>query len=310
MIKNKNLEALSLIVCFVVCLLPFIQAPVALMLGIGVSTFTSGFYRNHITKFSAQLLRISVVGLGFGLNINLILDYGTKGMGITALAVSGILFFGILLGKIFKNDSKISLLISSGTAICGGSAIAAVSTAISAESKQISVSSGVVFLLNALALLIFPSIGHLCGLTQMQFGTWAAIAIHDTSSVVGAASKYGDEALMLATTTKLIRVLWIIPLAIISALPYWKRGTKINYPYFIIFFVLASLSQSYFQEFDTLFQNLYVLAKRLLVGALFLIGLGLSIKDIKEIGWKPLVQGFILWISTSVVSLFLILKFI
>lgn len=310
MIKNQKIEGVLIIICFLFCLIPIVQAPIALVLGIGLSTVSDGNYRKQVSQTSAQLLRLSVVGLGFGLNIGMVAELGTKSMAITALAVFGILLLGIILGKFLRNDTKTSLLISSGTAICGGSAIAAVSTAINAETKQISISSGVVFLLNAVALLVFPFIGHWLGLSQIQFGTWAAIAIHDTSSVVGAASKYGDEALLLATTTKLIRVLWIIPLAIITALPYWRRGTKIKYPYFIIFFVLASFTHSYLNDFDTFFEFVYMFAKRLLVATLFLIGMGLSLKDIRNVGWKPLAQGTILWLITSMVSLFLIMKFI
>jgi uncharacterized integral membrane protein (TIGR00698 family) len=309
MIKNQKIEGVLILLCFLFCLIPFVQAPIALVLGIVLSTVSGGNFRKQVSQTSAQLLRLSVIGLGFGLNIKMIAELGTKSLFITALAVFGILLLGIILGKFLKNDTKISLLISSGTAICGGSAIAAVSTAIRAETKQISISSGVVFLLNAMALLIFPLVGQSLGLTQIQFGTWAAIAIHDTSSVVGAASKYGDEALLLATTTKLIRVLWIIPVAILTALPYWQRGTKIKYPYFIIFFVLASLVHSYLDGFDILFELGYVFAKRLLVATLFLIGMGLSLQDIKNVGWKPLAQGSILWFITSIVSLFFIMKF-
>ena len=194
---------------------------------------------------------------------------------------------------------KSSHLVASGTAICGGSAIAAVAPAVNASEKEISVSLGVVFLLNAVALVVFPFIGHLLGLSQHQFGLWSAIAIHDTSSVVGAASAYGNEALEVATTVKLARALWIIPVSLLSAFLFKNKGKKISIPWFILFFILAMLANSYLPGISTVAPAI----------TLFLIGAGLSVEKIKSVGWKPLILGIILWITVSILSLLVIMHY-
>ncbi len=215
---------------------------------------------------------------------------------------------GLLLGRFFHIERNLSILLTSGTAICGGSAIAAVAPAVDASEKEISVSLGVVFLLNAVALVLFPFLGNLLGLTQHQFGLWSAIAIHDTSSVVGAASAYGNEALEVATTVKLARALWIIPVSLLSAFLFKSKGKKISIPWFILFFILAMLANSYLPGVSTLAPAITTVSKAALVVTLFLIGAGLSVEKIKSVGWKPLILGVILWITVSVFSLLVILN--
>ncbi|MGL4583386.1 MAG: YeiH family protein, partial [Flavobacterium sp.] len=211
------------------------------------------------------------------------------------------------LGKLLKIDKKISYLVSSGTAICGGSAIAAVSPVIKADEKQISVALGIVFILNSLALIIFPPIGHALGLSQVDFGLWSAIAIHDTSSVVGAAAKYGDQALEVATTVKLARALWVIPVAFLSMAFFKTKGGKVKLPYFIGLFVLAMLANSYIPAVQTVGPYIVEASKAALTLTLFLIGTSLSYKTVKSVGFKPLLEGVGLWIFISITSLLYIM---
>ncbi len=300
-------SATPFLVFFVLCCFPVVSPALALFLGIALSLLYSNANFTKITNLSNLILRTSVVGLGFGVKTDTLIEAGKNSVLTTAFFVCAILSLGMLIGKILKIESKISLLISAGTAICGGSAIAAVGTAIDANSKQLSVASATVFCLNALALFIFPVVGHWLHLSQFQFGTWAAIAIHDTSSVVGAASKYGEEALTIATTTKLVRVVWIIPLAFISALPYWKRGSKIKFPFFILFFVTCSVIASELPAYMPYFNQFYSIAKQGLTLSLFLIGTSITKDTIKEIGSRPLIQGAMLWIITAVGSLIFVL---
>ncbi|MBP1651015.1 MAG: putative sulfate exporter family transporter, partial [Bacteroidetes bacterium] len=205
------------LLAFVFCLTPLITPPVALLMGFIIAQFVGHPYLHLNHKATHLLLQISVVGLGFGMNVTSALHAGSQGLWFTVASIIGTLVFGTLLGKLLKIDKKIAYLISAGTAICGGSAIAAISPVIKAEEKQISVALGTIFILNSFALFLFPFVGHLLNLTQTQFGLWSAIAIHDTSSVVGAASKYGTTALQVATTVKLARALWIIPLSLLSS---------------------------------------------------------------------------------------------
>jgi len=216
---------------------------------------------------------------------------------------------GWILSKWLKVEGKTSFLISSGTAICGGSAIAAVSPIVKADAKQMSVALGTVFILNSVALLIFPTIGHWLNLSQQQFGLWCAIAIHDTSSVVGASAKFGHEALQIATTIKLERALWIIPLSILTVVFSKSETKKVAIPYFIGFYILAMCVGTYFLEFSEQYSLIVLLAKKGLTVTLFLIGAGLSLDAIKSVGVKPLLQGVILWILISVVSASIILLY-
>lgn len=292
-----------------VCLTPLISAPLALLMGLVVAQtlgnpFGDWMSRNKVTS---RLLQYSVVGLGFGMSVHSAVEAGRQGVAFTIASIITTLLLGALLGLFLRIDKKTSYLIASGTAICGGSAIAAVAPVIKADEKQISVALGIVFILNSVALFIFPYIGHLLAMSQYQFGLWSAIAIHDTSSVVGAASKYGDRALQVATTVKLARAIWIIPLALITALFYKNGKQKIKVPYFIGFFIIAMLANTYVPLVQTQSKILVAIAKAGLVLTLFLIGSGLSLKTIRSVGFRPLLQGLLLWLFIGSASLFFIL---
>lgn len=289
------------------CFSPVVSPPIALFLGIiFVNIFGQVFNADKIIKI---VLQVSIVGLGFGINLKQALQAGSEGFLFTVFSITLIVVLGIVLGYIFRIDKIITQLISFGTAICGGSAIAAIAPILKADGKQTSVSLGIIFLLNALALFIFPEIGQYFHLSQNQFGIWSAIAIHDTSSVVGAASKYGHEALQTATTVKLARALWIIPISFVLSFLN-KSGGKIKIPYFIGFFVLAILVNSYFPAIKEVTNYVVDFSKSSLKVALFLIGTGLSFQNLKNIGIKPLLLGIILWVVISVISLFAVLEFL
>lgn len=288
----------------------FVSPAIALFGGIAFALLFAHPFDKYSKNVSKYLLQFSVVGLGFGMNLHESLRASGEGMLFTVVSVVGVMGLGYFLGRWLKIDKKLSYLISSGTAICGGSAIAAISPVIKANSNQMSMSLAVVFTLNAIALFIFPAIGHAFGLTQQEFGTWAAIAIHDTSSVVGAGSAYGPEALMVATTIKLTRALWIIPLAIFSTFVFRSkeggRG-KISIPWFIFLFILAMVVNTYLTLPETFLSTISALSHKCLSATLFLIGSGLSIKAIREVGAKPIVLGVVLWVLVSVISLFVVL---
>lgn len=285
------------------CVVVPVSAPVALLLGILVANFIGNPFQTQTAKATKYLLQASIVGLGFGINAVSALQAGAEGFVFTLVSISGTLLLGYLLGRLFRVDGQTAQLVSAGTAICGGSAIAAIAPIIKAEQKHISVALGIVFILNAVALFLFPVIGHLLQLPQNQFGLWAAIAIHDTSSVVGAASTYGTEALAVATTVKLMRALWIIPLALGISLSLKKQTGKINIPYFIGWFVVAMLLNTYVEPIQTVAPYLVSLAKLGLTLTLYLIGAGLSYKMIRTVGPQALLQGLVLWLVVSVVSL-------
>lgn len=291
----------------VISAMPFMSPPYALFLGLLLSFFITNPLGKKRSKYTAFLLKASIVGLGFGININTALQAGKDGFIYTVVSIAGTLLVGILLGRLFKVDKVTSYLVSTGTAICGGSAIAATAPVTNAKEEQISVSLVVVFVLNAIALFIFPMIGHMLDLSQSQFGIWAAIAIHDTSSVVGAASTYGEEALNIATTIKLVRALWIIPLVVLTAFIFKKKGTKTSLPWFIGLFVLAMLISSNVPQLEPVTPYIVGAAKTGFTITLFLIGSGLSPKALKAVGSKPLLQGVLLWALVSVVSLLAIL---
>ena len=288
------------------CLWPFVTAPIALLLGLLIANLIGNPFGKKTGKVTKTLLQISVVGLGFGMNVQSAVKAGSQGILFTICSITGTLLLGYFLGKMMKIDSKTSHLISAGTAICGGSAIAAVSPIIHAEERQISVALGIVFILNSVALLIFPNVGHWLQMTQEQFGMWCAIAIHDTSSVVGAASAYGPTALGIATTVKLARALWIIPVAIGTSMAFKTKG-KINIPYFIGYFIIAMLLNTYFKPVQEIAPTLVKIAKVGLTLTLFLIGASLSFKMLKSVGIRPLLQGVILWLCISLVSLWVVL---
>ena len=307
MLQKKLLLQILFLALAVLSFSPIVSPPIALLFGI---LFVNIFGKVLETdSFVKKLLQYSIIGLGFGINLNTAIEAGSQGFLFTVSTIALVMIFGLFLAKILKIDKTIAQLISAGTAICGGSAIAAVAPILKANSKQTSVALGIVFVLNAVALFIFPEIGHFFNLTQNQFGIWSAIAIHDTSSVVGAASKYGNEALQIATTVKLARALWIIPLAFLISI-FTKSEGKIKIPYFIGFFVLAILAGTYLpflQNFNSIISEI---SRDTLKVALFLIGAGLSLQNLKNIGIKPLLLGIILWIFISSISLYAVLEFL
>jgi uncharacterized integral membrane protein (TIGR00698 family) len=228
----------------------------------------------------------------------------------TTASIFGTLLLGYILGKVLKIERKTSHLISCGTAICGGSAIAAISKVLNTGEKETSMALGTVFILNALALFIFPPIGHWLNLSQHQFGVWSAIAIHDTSSVVGAASKYGDQALQIATTVKLVRALWIVPIAIGTSIVFRRRPSPIRIPYFIVFFIVAMIVGTYVPGMHVVTPVLTAIAKQGLTITLFLIGAGSSYQLIKSVGFMPMLQGIILWVCISFAGLWAVESFL
>ena len=256
---------------------------------------------NHIAI--TYLLQFSVIGLGFGMNATAAISAGKEGFLLTIFSIFSTLILGTFLGKWLKTDKKTSHLISCGTAICGGSAIAAISPVIKSNENQTSIALGVIFILNSIALFVFPFIGHKLDLSQKEFGLWCAIAIHDTSSVVGAANKYGAEALQIATTVKLARALWIIPISLLTAVIFKNKSQKIKIPYFIGLFILAMLFNSYVPQTAIVSPYIVNIAKIGLTITLFLIGATLNINTLKAVGVKPLFQGVLLWIFIAVLGL-------
>lgn len=295
------------ILLFILCLMPFISPAIALFLGLALGMTAGQPFPKFSKKTSKYLLQFSVVGLGFGMNLHESLKTGKDGMLFTIVSVVAVMVLGIYLGKRLMMDRKTAYLISAGTAICGGSAIAAVGPVVKANDNEMSMALGTIFILNAIALFIFPPIGHLLGMTQEQFGMWAAIAIHDTSSVVGAGAAYGEQALEIATMVKLTRALWIIPITVVTMFLFQQKGAKINIPWFIFFFILAMVANTFLSIPETITTSLVWLAKKGLTVTLFLIGAGLSRKVIKQVGVRPMVQGVILWIFIGLISLGVIL---
>lgn len=290
----------------------WVTPPVALFLGLVFALSCGQPYPAFNKKMSKMLLQYSVVGLGFGMNLQESLASGKEGMTFTVISVIGTMLIGMFIGcKLLKINRDTSYLVSSGTAICGGSAIAAVGPVLKAKDTDMSVALATIFILNAIALFVFPVLGHWFGLDQQQFGTWAAIAIHDTSSVVGAGAAYGEEALKVATTIKLTRALWIIPLAIVTSLIFKTEGKKICIPWFIFYFIVAILVNTYVLEGNGALacvgNVVSGIARKGLIITMFFIGASLSAGVIRSVGVKPLVQGVLLWIVISVGSLMYIL---
>ncbi|NCD68242.1 YeiH family protein [Mucilaginibacter agri] len=304
---NENGRKVIFIFATVLCLTPFVSPAVALLMGLVVAQLTGHPYLHLNHKATHILLQVSVVGLGFGMNLHSAVQAGREGIVFTIFSILGTLTFGYLMGRWLRIEQKTSYLISAGTAICGGSAIAAISPVIKAEEKQISVALGCVFILNSIALFIFPVIGHHLNLSQTQFGLWCAIAIHDTSSVVGAASKYGPHALEVATTVKLARALWIIPVAFVSTFVFKNQSKKISIPYFIALFVLAMVANTYIPAMAIVSPFVIIVANAGLTLTLFLIGAGLSRKVLASVGFKPLLQGAVLWVAISATALYAVM---
>lgn len=288
--------------------LPVVSAPVALLAGL-VFAFTC---KNPCSKFnkktSKYLLQVAVVCLGFGMNLQESLRSGADGMLFTVVSVISVMCLGILLGYSLHINRKTAYLISSGTAICGGSAIAAVGPVLKANENEMAVSLGVIFILNAVALFVFPPLGHMFDMSQAQFGTWAAIAIHDTSSVVGAGEVYGEQALQMATLIKLTRALWIIPLALVTMFVFRDGSGRISIPWFIFIFILAMVANTYLPLPQWFTAAMEWIARRGMVVTLFLIGASLSLSTVRQVGVKPLLLAVALWILIGVSSLLVVLN--
>ncbi|KRD10468.1 hypothetical protein ASE21_12260 [Flavobacterium sp. Root901] len=300
---NHFVQQLIFVVVVLLCLFSVISPPAALLLGVIVVNVFGNPFVEFNSKAITFLLQFSVVGLGFGMNAASAFSAGKEGFVLTVFSIFSTLIFGFLLGKWLKTDRKTSHLISCGTAICGGSAIAAISPVVKSNENQTSIALGVIFILNSIALFVFPFIGHQLDLSQKQFGLWCAIAIHDTSSVVGAANKYGAEALQIAATVKLARALWIIPISLLTAFIFKNKNSKIKIPYFIGLFILAMLLNSYVPQITSFAPYIVSLAKIGLTITLFLIGAALDVNTLKSIGVKPLLQGVFLWIFIAVLAL-------
>lgn len=296
-------------VVFLLCLLVsgsgFVSPPVALAIGLAFGLLFTNPFPVQTRKISKILLQASVVGLGFGMNLHDILRAGRSGFVYTLFGIGFVLVAGMALGAALSVKRTLAFLISTGTAICGGSAIAAVGPITQANDEEMAVSLGTVFVLNSIALLIFPVIGGALKLTQSQFGLWAALAIHDTSSVVGAAAKYGTVALAVATTVKLARALWIVPLALGTAM-FRHTKAKVEWPWFIAFFCLAAVCNTYLPGGAHAYAFAVKVAKMGLTATLFLIGSGISIATVRRVGHRPLLQGIVLWLIVSIGSLWLI----
>lgn len=298
----KNSQWLYYIV-IALCFMPFVSPAIALFIGLVFSFI--GIRHGSLHKYTSLTLQASIVLMGFGMSLSDVIASSKTGFIETIISVTVVMFLGILLGKLFKVEKNTSLLIASGTAICGGSAIAAVAPIINSKSYQTSFALIVVFVLNAVALFIFPVIGHQLELSQEAFGNWAAIAIHDTSSVVGAGAIYGDKALQVATTVKLIRALWIVPLSLIIAFANKSDDKKsIKFPWFILFFVLAIIFANIFPDMQSSYEHFHWLGRRGMVVALFLIGSNITIAEIKKSGPRSFALGILLWVVIAVGSLF------
>jgi uncharacterized integral membrane protein (TIGR00698 family) len=309
----KNSAARILIPALgLLCLWPAVSSPLALCMGVAVALLVGNPYIARTKALTPKLLAYSIVGLGFGMNLLVLAKVGMQGLGYTVVGIVSTLFIGWLLGRLYKTDRDISLLITVGTAICGGSAIAAVAAVIRARSQDMTVALGTVFLLNALALVIFPPLGHHFSLSQDQFGLWSALAIHDTSSVVGASMQYGARALEVGTTVKLARALWIVPTALTIGYVRSKDAHApaggFKKPWFILGFVLAAAAMTWLPALQPYGHWLELAGRRVLVLTLFLIGAGLTRATLKAVGLRPFLQGVTLWLIVSAVTLAVIVS--
>ncbi|WP_024771149.1 YeiH family protein [Aquimarina macrocephali] len=309
--KEKATQLTRIIIfslIIIACLCSIINSSVALLLGFLYANLFGNQFLAFNNKVISFLLKLAIIGIGFNLDIQETWGIGQNGFIYTMIFVAFALCIGILLGKTFKVEQKTAHLISSGTAICGGSAIAAIASTINAPKEDISIALSIVFILNAIALLVFPTLGHIFNLSEYQFGLWSAIAIHDTSSVVGAAQIYGEEALKIATVIKLVKTLWIIPVAIFSSLLFKGEFDSKKIPWFIAIFALVIIINSYWSISSTITNSVYTISKSIFVVVLFLIGTNLSISKIKAVGWKPAVLGISTWFIISTISLIIILN--
>lgn len=299
--KSSNQLKVVFWVLLVGCCWPVVTAPMALVAGITFGIIIGNPWSGVTSTWSRRLLQASVVGLGFGMNLPELLKTGKDAFVYTAISITFTMVAGYLLGRVFKIPQRISTLISFGSAICGGSAIAAMAPVIKADAEETGVALATVFTLNSIALILFPPLGHLLGMGQRQFGLWSALAIHDTSSVVGAAAAYGGLALAIGTTVKLTRALWIMPAALVAAW-FTKSEGKVKFPLFILGFIVAATVKTLLPQFDQVWHPLNSIAKQSLVVTLFLIGTGLTREILGRTGIKTLAQGVLLWILVSVTS--------
>jgi len=299
---NKNLFFVSVILAAS----GFISPPIALLGGLIYGIVLVHPFQVESKKLSKFLLQASVVALGFGMNLHEVLHAGKSGFVYTALSITGAMLLGLGLGYLIHVQQKPSFLISAGTAICGGSAIAAVGPIAEANEEEMAVSLGTVFILNSVALFLFPVIGLALHMSQTQFGLWAALAIHDTSSVVGATAKYGAAALAVGTTIKLARALWIVPLSAVTAI-FLKSKARIQWPWFILFFCFAALLNTLLPAYSGTFGALNHLGRIGLTVTLFLIGTSLNKQTLAKVGVRPLLQGLVLWLIVGSATLALIL---
>lgn len=292
---------------FLLAAMPFVTSPVALVLGFVFVFMFGNPFPEMTSKASKSLLKASVVGLGFGVNIVEVVELGKSSLLLTLLFILVTVGLGSLLGRALGLPSNTRMLISFGTAICGGSAIAALAPVLKAKSEEIAVSLGTVFSLNAVALLLFPLIGNFFQLSQQEFGLWSALAIHDTSSVVGASATFGAVALTVGTTTKLTRALWIAPCALAAGL-FKRSAERVAFPFFILGFVVAAIINSWLPDYKFVWDSIYAVARQALVMTLFLVGAGLTRELLKQVGLKPLLLGVLLWVIVSVSTLTLIMS--
>ncbi len=304
---KSNASRTAILVAFVVLavatLTGWVSPPVALAFGLAFALTLGNPIPQASQKAAKTLLQWSVVGLGFGMNLHAVWDAGRTGFGFTVATIFGTLLLGWWLGRLLKVESQTSLLVSVGTSICGGSAIAAVGAVLEADPRAMSVSLATVFVLNAVALFVFPPLGHFLGMDQSHFGLWSAIAIHDTSSVVGAAAKYGEQALTIATTVKLSRALWIFPIALGLAFIKRRQKAKVKLPWFIFAFIAAAGVRTLFPQGEIAYDTIKEVARLGLTLTLFLIGAGLSRDAIRTVGFRPMLQGVLLWLVVSVTGL-------
>ncbi len=305
--RSKNIfmkySKIFFILALSICAMPFIDTPLALFLGIVFAQIFAHPFLHLGKKINTILLQTAIVGLGFGMNVTEAFKAGKEGFLFTLISIVTTITLGLLVGKNLHVEKKTSFLISTGTAVCGGSAIAAVSSIINPNEKQISTALGTIFILNSAALFLFPWFGHLLHLSQHQFGVWSAIAIHDTSSVVGAAGKFGEEALHIATTIKLERAMWIIPVAFFASWIFPSTNKKVKIPYFILFFVLAMVINTYLPAINKPTSFIFSVSKVLLKISLFLIGAELTREVVKSVGIKPMIQGILVWFFIALLSL-------
>lgn len=311
---TKNIASKVLFIVFLLLVaipefsvIPFeISPPLSLFAGIAFAWAMDPVFPVFTKRAQKFLLQASVVGLGFGMNVEEALASGKNGMLLTVISVVAVMLVGWVAGRLLKVEKRASYLISAGTAICGGSAIAAVAPIVDADEDAMSVSLGTVFLLNAVALFVFPPLGDFFSLDQIQFGQWAAIAVHDTSSVVGAGAAYGDKALEVAAMVKCTRALWILPLALVTMVIWRKRGSKIAIPWFILLFALAMTVNTYCALPSAFSEGIVIAAKRGFAVTLFLVGTALGPNAFRSCGIKPLVQGVVLWVVVAMLSLWML----